>query len=76
MTLDDVIVPVRSPLSTGCGKYILTYILLRCNGYPTRTYVDIFDTESNKVDDVSYYVNKVFVHTYKNKCFTHMDTDP
>ena len=36
---------LQSPLSKVCEQYCVAYILLRCNGYPMRTFVNIFGTD-------------------------------
>ena len=35
----------KNNLSNVCKQYCASYILIRCNGYTTRTFVDIFDTD-------------------------------
>ena len=34
-----------SPLSNVCGHYCIAYVLLRCNGFPMRTFVNIFGSD-------------------------------
>ena len=36
---------LQSPLSNVCGQYCVTYIMLRCNGSPMRTFVNAFHTD-------------------------------
>ena len=35
---------LQSPLSNVCGQYCVAYVLLRCNGFPMRTFINIFGT--------------------------------
>ena len=36
---------LQSPLSNVCGQYGVAYVLLRCNGFPMRTFINIFGTD-------------------------------
>ena len=36
---------LQSHLSNVCGQYCIAYVLLRCNGFPMRTFVTIFGTD-------------------------------
>ena len=36
---------LRSPLSNVCGQYCIAYVLLFCNGFPMRTFINIFGTD-------------------------------
>ena len=36
---------LQSPLSNVCGQYCVAYVLFRCNGFPMRTFINIFDTD-------------------------------
>ena len=36
---------LQSPLSNVCGQYCVAFVLLRCNGFPTRTFVNMFGTD-------------------------------
>ena len=36
---------LQSPLSKVCEQYCVAYLLLRCNCYPMRTFVNIFGTD-------------------------------
>ena len=35
----------QSPLSNVCGQYCIAYVLFRCNGFPTRTVINLFGTD-------------------------------
>ena len=32
---------LQSPLSNVCGQYCIAYVLFRCNGFPTRTFINL-----------------------------------
>ncbi|KAI0207790.1 hypothetical protein LSAT2_007533 [Lamellibrachia satsuma] len=36
---------LQNPLSNVCGQYCVAYVLLLCNGFPMRTFVNIFGTD-------------------------------
>ena len=36
---------LQSPLSNVCGQYCVAYVLLRCNGFPMKTFINIFGTD-------------------------------
>ena len=37
---------LQSPLSVNvCGQYCVAYVLLRCNGFPMRTFINILGTD-------------------------------
>ena len=36
---------LQSPLSNVCGQYCIAYVLFRCNGFPTRTFINLFGTD-------------------------------
>ena len=36
---------LQSPFSNGCGQYCVAYVLLRCNGFSMRTFINIFGTD-------------------------------
>ena len=36
---------LQSPLSNVCGQYCIAYVLFRCNGFPTRTFVNLFGND-------------------------------
>ena len=36
---------LQSPLSNVCGHYCVAFLLLRCNGFPMITFINIFGTD-------------------------------
>ena len=36
---------LQSPLSNVCEQYCIAYVLFRCNGFPTRTFINLFGTD-------------------------------
>ena len=44
-TIDGSFKRLQSPLSNVCGQYCVAYVLLRCNGLPMRTFINVFGTD-------------------------------
>ena len=36
---------LQRPLSNVCGQYCVAFVLLRCNGLPMRTFINVFGTD-------------------------------
>ena len=36
---------LQSPLSNVCGQYCVAFVMLRCNGFPMRTFINVFGTD-------------------------------
>ena len=47
---------LQSPLSNVCGHYCIAYILLRCNGFPMRTFINIFGTDLVAITIAAYSI--------------------